>query len=366
MDLLRESFEKVSDLVRSNLEQEFSYFDVNGIKQVNWEKVQHELTRRSKIFNNPVLAYMLLTHSDVQKVRQKEKALGRRFELSNAAGMNKLGAIPPRFLYNLGFDRVQIGTVTGKPWGGTQNVEGGRIFLSEEEKNAYNCLGLPGDGPQAVSNFINSYDTDGIPIDINYMATPDSSFTLEDRISDIKHILNILRGDSKNFILNWSCPNTEESHRNKELFELLKASRDVIGHEDLKIKLGPLTTYDDAREIMGGVEYEVSGFVLTNTDPSHGRKIRTWPISGGLSGEGLKEKSLKIHEMVSDINLKEFEGRYKLIGCGGVSSVEDLRERADIPNTIGCEIYTRLMFNGGFRALREMKTGSLDLDRRLS
>lgn len=357
-----------SDVIREELESKYSYFDSEDKKQVNWELVQKEMTSQSKWFNRiPGLARLVLAHSEIERVRNLEAGLGRKFEISNAAGMNKLGAIPPLFLYYLGFDRVQVGTVTGKPWNGTQGVEGGRIVLLPEEFSALNCLGLPGDGPDAVALNLDNYRHHNVPIDINYMATPDSSFTLKDKIKDIKLTLRILKSFGERFILNFSCPNTEDTHILSELFELLEASREVISDSELYVKLGPIMSYEQGYKILdGSQDYHVSGFITTNTNPAHNRKTRSWRLPGGMSGKNLYDNSFDVQKMISRISQQYFDGQYKLIACGGISSVQDLRQRAETPNTIGAELYTRLMFPGGFEELRKIKRETLDLSRRLN
>ena len=54
--------------------------------------------------------------------------------ISNAAGLNKNGDIPPTILNALGFDRVIVGTVTGDPWDGNS----GRPRILRELRESQN------------------------------------------------------------------------------------------------------------------------------------------------------------------------------------------------------------------------------------
>src|SRR3989344_8638525 len=77
------------------------------------------------------------------------------FEISNAAGFNKNGSIPPSFLKYLGFDRVVVGTVTHDAWAG--NPERPRIWRFPETESLVNFLGLPGVGSSQVARNLESF-----------------------------------------------------------------------------------------------------------------------------------------------------------------------------------------------------------------
>src|SRR3989344_1898319 len=78
-----------------------------------------------------------------------------RVEISNAAGFNKNGTIPPSFLKYLGFDRVVVGTVTHDAWAG--NPERPRIWRFPETESLVNFLGLPGVGSSQVARNLESF-----------------------------------------------------------------------------------------------------------------------------------------------------------------------------------------------------------------
>src|SRR3989338_4795079 len=94
----------------------------------------------------------------------EENELESPIEISNAAGLNKNGEIPPSFLAYLGFDRVVIGTVTYEPWKGNE-----RLRCKRYESTAYlvNWLGLPGHGVKKVAERIIEYRDPKTPITIN-------------------------------------------------------------------------------------------------------------------------------------------------------------------------------------------------------
>src|SRR3989344_2899611 len=126
-------------------------------------------------------------------------------ELSNAAGFNKNGTIPPRFLYYLGFDRVVVGTVTHDAYGGNPRP---RIMRFPETESMVNWMGLPGVGSKQVARNLEYFEKHYVPITINLMSTPGKSGKdvlndLEGTLKDTRDLPNVDR-----FELNISCPNT--------------------------------------------------------------------------------------------------------------------------------------------------------------
>lgn len=90
------------------------------------------------------------------------------FEISDAAGFNKNGDIPPSVLHYLGFDRAVIGTVTADYWKGNPRP---RCVRFPKTESMVNWQGLPGIGAEAVAEKLATY-SHTIPLTINFMATP--------------------------------------------------------------------------------------------------------------------------------------------------------------------------------------------------
>ena len=93
-----------------------------------------------------------------------ENASNPGFEISNAAGFNKNGEIPPTFLKYLGFDRVVVGTVTADAWDGNPRP---RIKRYSETNSLVNWMGLPGVGAERVADNLISHGNHSVPITIN-------------------------------------------------------------------------------------------------------------------------------------------------------------------------------------------------------
>ena len=356
MRFTREIIEFTGNKIKKYIESKHT--DKNGI--THWENIQKELITKMRKYNNaPNLMNLLLSHPDIKNNRDK-------FTVSNAAGMNKEGLIPPQFLYDLGLDRVVVGTVTARPWLGTQvhhKVNNySRIILIPKTGDAANCQGLPGNGAEIVKRNLQKHGKHNVSITLNFMATPDPSYTLDDKLADCEKTMNILRNHYDRLEFNYSCPNTTESHNLEDLDAYLEMiTGNALNGEEIYIKLGPRTTENQARLIMETAQKHsplITGFTLTNSDPLHNHAF--WGSGnkdpkGGLTGNSLYKQATKIHTVMSDINQIYFNGEFNLIGVGGINSKYRADERLAIPNTKEVQLYTALMHTNAARFLRELK-----------
>ncbi|MCA9459499.1 MAG: hypothetical protein KC550_03040, partial [Nanoarchaeota archaeon] len=125
------------------------------------------------------------------------------FELSNAAGFNKNGDIPPQFLEYLGFNRIVVGTVTNDLWLGNPIP---RMIRYPETKSLVNWMGLPGIGAKRVAENLESFRKSTIPITINLMGTPGKIG--DELLLDLEGTITLTLPYATRFELNISCPNT--------------------------------------------------------------------------------------------------------------------------------------------------------------
>lgn len=156
-------------------------------------------------------------------------------------------------------------------------------------------------------------------------------------------------------VVNISSPNTpnlRDMQRKEKLKELLKEvlkARLLFDEEKQRpifVKLSPDLSYLELKEIVEVTkkkECKVDGFIISNTtierDPN--LKSKHSAESGGLSGKPLKEKSTK---MIEDI-YKLTNGKYAIIGVGGVSSGRDAYEKILAGATV-VQIYSSFIYHG--------------------
>jgi len=282
------------------------------------------------------------------------------FPISNAAGFNKNGSIPPRVLKYLGFSRVVVGTVMNNPWKGNPGVTIQRYPGTE---SMVNWMGLPGVGAEQVAKNLQQFGKRGVPLTINFMSTPQKQG--HDVLDDLKGTILATRDipSVDRFELNISCPNTHGSSgtldaRRENLSQLQKMLHVVEQHvhpsQEIYLKISPDSTEDDVNDIINVVQkYRVNGFVIGNTSTNHDPKfISLSPGKGGASGNAVYYDSLRTQKMFYE-RLKKVDQKYTIIACGGINSSEKVKERFSFGAT-EIQIFTPLIFSGP-GLLREMR-----------
>jgi len=272
------------------------------------------------------------------------------FELSNAAGFNKNGDIPPQFLEYLGFNRIVVGTVTGDEWSGNPTP---RMVRFPQTKSLVNWMGLPGVGAKSVDENLHSFGKSPIPITINLMGTPGK--TGEELLLDLETSIRYTAPYTDRFELNISCPNTHstescEMDARSEYQKQLSGMLEVLGkesyHKEQYLKVSPDLDLDGVKEILDIVaDYNITGITATNTTTNHLPEfIPNSQGKGGASGQAVKGASRNVQKMfVDEINRRGLD--LKLIGCGGIDSALEVKDRLE-NGASGIQIYTPLIFEG--------------------
>lgn len=283
-------------------------------------------------------------------------------KFSNAAGFNKNGDIPPRVLKYLGFDRVNVGTVTRDKWQGNPRPSIRRYTGSE---SLVNWMGLPGIGAVGVAEKLRKYGDHGVPITVNLMSTPGKQG--DEVLDDIYGTVNVMRdvGYVDRFELNISCPNThgadgEIDAREDNLRQLSSMLKVVcmnrLPGQEVYVKVSPDSTLQDVVDTLGVLEeYDVSGVVTCNTTTDHNRKfIEESPQIdgkqvGGASGNAVYVKSLRVQMQYKASRREGME----IIACGGINSLARVSERR-CHGAVGVQMYTPIVF-GGPKLIRELR-----------
>lgn len=156
-------------------------------------------------------------------------------------------------------------------------------------------------------------------------------------------------------VVNISSPNTpnlRDMQRKENLRELLKEvlkARLLFDEEKQRpilVKLSPDLSYEELKEIVEVTkkkECKIDGFIISNTtiDRDPNLKSKHSAESGGLSGKPLKEKSTK---MIEDV-YKLTNGKYVIVGVGGVSSGKDAFEKI-LAGASVVQIYSSFIYHG--------------------
>lgn len=264
-----------------------------------------------------------------------------------AAGFDKNAEVYSR-IADFGFGFVEIGTVTPKPQPGNTKP---RLFRLTEDSALINRMGFNNLGLEnAVRNL---RQRDGKVI-IGGNLGKNTLTPNENAAADYLKLFRSMYEYVDYFVVNVSCPNIakmsclQDKDNLKEILSgLLDFRRGQNQYRPILLKISPdLTTeqVDDAIEVLQ--ESGLDGIVATNTTTSReGLKSNPKLVgaigNGGLSGAPLTERSL---EMVRYIHTKT-EGRYPIIGVGGVMTPKDAQNMLDAGASL-VQVYTGFIYNG--------------------
>jgi dihydroorotate dehydrogenase len=269
-----------------------------------------------------------------------------------AAGYDKNGTAW-RGLSCLGFGHLELGTVTPKPQAGNPKP---RIFRFPAQEAIINHMGFPGQGAEFAAKMIpapgSSPERDRSILGINIGKNKDTPN--QRAAEDYLACMRILSSKADYFAVNVSSPNTiglrklqgKEFLSNLlgELTEERERLRRILDRPlPLFVKLSPDLTdpeLDDALDAITGSSVE--GVIATNTTIKRENLLKSDPeIPGGLSGKPIKDLSTS---MIRKIH-RRTAGKLPIIGVGGISTVEDAREKMNAGAGL-VQIYSGLIFRG--------------------
>lgn len=260
-----------------------------------------------------------------------------------AAGLDKHGVALGAW-EALGFGAIEIGTVTARPQPGNPRP---RLFRLVPEAGLINRMGFNNAGAVAMAARLARLRDAGrwpsVPVGVNLgksKVTPN-----EEAVGDYLDSVGSLRGKADYFVVNVSSPNTPglRALQDKEpLARLLGSVVPAAQRTPVFLKLAP-DLEDDALEEAVGVALEAgcAGIIATNTTITRPGDTARLDQSGGLSGTPLRPLAKQKIAVV----LRAVGGRAPVIGVGGVSTADDVREYL----AMGCsavQLYSALVFQG--------------------
>ncbi|MGY0487772.1 quinone-dependent dihydroorotate dehydrogenase [Streptomyces sp. WG-D5] len=286
------------------------------------------LAARTPVLRTFVAAYLAPRHKEL-----RTEALGLRMHgpFGLAAGFDK-NAIAIDGMSMLGFDHVEIGTVTGEAQPGNPKK---RLFRLVQDRALVNRMGFNNEGSLAVAARLASRNpvfktTVGVNIG-KTKVVPEA-----DAAADYVKSTERLAAFADYLVVNVSSPNTP-GLRNLQATEALRpllsavreaADRTVTSRRvPLLVKIAPDLADEDIDAVADlAVELGLDGVIATNTTISREGLKTTGDVvneTGGLSGAPLKERSLEVlrrlYARVGD--------RITLVGVGGIENAEDAWQR---------------------------------------
>ncbi|MEU1018183.1 quinone-dependent dihydroorotate dehydrogenase [Streptomyces sp. NPDC005898] len=327
-------------------------------KRMDPERAHHLAFRWIRLAARvPVLRTFLAAALAPRHEELRTEALGLRMHgpFGLAAGFDK-NAVAIDGMAMLGFDHIEIGTVTGEPQPGNPKK---RLFRLVQDRALINRMGFNNEGSAAVAERLASRrPAFKAVVGVNIGKT--KVVPEEEAAADYVKSTERLARHADYLVVNVSSPNTP-GLRNLQATESLRplltavreaADRSVEGRRvPLLVKIAPDLADEDVDAVADlAVELSLDGIIATNTtiareslglrsDPSLVRE------TGGLSGAPLKERSLEVlrrlYARVGD--------RITLVGVGGVENAEDAWQRILAGATL-VQGYSAFIYEGPFWA----------------
>jgi dihydroorotate dehydrogenase len=261
-----------------------------------------------------------------------------------AAGFDKNGiALCAWHALNFGF--VEAGTVTPRPQPGNPKP---RIFRFPQHEAVVNAMGFPNEGVEALVTRLHAFPKrDGFPVGVNI--GKNAATLLEDAASDYLACLRAAYDTADYLAVNVSSPNTQ-GLRTLQTRDALEALLRALSEErrtravrkPLLVKIAPDLEPADLTAVVEAVAAaDFDGIIATNTTLDHAVLQLSQPLKGGLSGRPLRARSLAVLKHLA----RESQGRIPLIGVGGISTADDVKESLDAGASL-VQIYTSFIYHG--------------------
>jgi len=277
--------------------------------------------------------------------------MGLRFpnRIGLAAGLDKEGNTIDA-LGRLGFGHIEIGTITPRPQPGNPRP---RLFRLIPHQAIINRMGFNNPGIQVgVANVQSSRTFNGI---IGFNIGKNKDTPNENAVADYLICLRDAYDVADYIAVNLSSPNTpglrdlQSASASALLLQALKSEQQKLAsatgkYTPILFKVAPDLEDDHIRSLSrvfldGGLD----GLIATNTTLDR-HTVADHPRSaeaGGLSGPPLREKSNHVLAAFA----AELSGHIPIIGVGGISSLQDAREKLRLGASL-VQIYTSFIYHG--------------------
>ncbi len=264
-----------------------------------------------------------------------------------AAGFDKNGDLY-REMSAMGFGFVEVGTVTPLPQPGNPKP---RIFRLRQDNALVNRMGFPNRG---LDNMVRNLRKRKPNMVIGVNLGKNSQTPNEDAPADYLKLFRSLYEYADYFVVNVSCPNvkniTDLQNPDKVtailegLFEFRRGQNE---YRPILLKISPDLTFPQIDSIIKIlIDTPLDGLVAINTTTSReglatDKKVVKKIGNGGLSGAPITDRAV---EVIAHIH-KKTEGRYPIIGVGGLMSPEDAQHMLDAGASL-VQVYTGFIYEG--------------------
>ena len=308
-------------------------------------KIDPELAHNITINAFKLGLYPKIKHQQYEGLEQIIWGRGFKTPIGLAAGFDKNAEVI-KALFNLGFSFVEVGTVTPLPQDGNPKP---RIHRLHIQKALINSLGFNNKGSdQFKKNILKSnmmYNSKDRILGINI----GNNKNTDDVLEDLKKLFEDLYRFGDYITVNLSSPNTpglRDNLKSNNFDRIVKGIYKLRGENNSKIpilfKISPDILPQEKKDIaLIALANDIDGLILTNTTVD--KSLLRTDLKGGVSGKPLLQKS---NDLIRDFYTLT-SGKIKIIGVGGVFSVEDILQKMQYGASL-IQLYTSLIYNGPY------------------
>lgn len=266
--------------------------------------------------------------------------------LGMAAGFDKDARVPDALLH-LGFGFTEVGTLTPRPQPGNPKP---RLFRLHEDRGIINRFGFNNGGHDSARERLLARSAQGGIVGVNIGANKDSTDRAADYVAGIEAFADV----ASFFTVNVSSPNTpglrdlQQAAALDDLLARVLDARDAYAaagpRRPVLLKIAPDMALGDLDDVVRVARTRgVDGMIVSNTTISRPDSLRddNRRENGGLSGAPLFSLSTR---MLAQTFIR-VEGRFPLVGVGGVDSPEAAWAKIEAGATL-VQLYSSLIYEG--------------------
>ncbi|MAG60784.1 dihydroorotate dehydrogenase (quinone) [archaeon] len=263
-----------------------------------------------------------------------------------AAGFDK-DAHLTQVLPSMNFGFEEIGSVTALPCSGNPKP---RLWRLPKQKSLVVYYGLKNGGAHEIASKLQKLKF-SFPLGISIAKTNcKETADVDVAIKDYYESFIILKKYADYIAINISCPNAYggEPFTSKERLDKLLTKLDTVDYQKPRyIKVSPELSLEQIDELIEVADkHKISGFIIGNLVKN--REELNVPEKefakvgkGGISGKLTVKAS---NEMISHV-YKKTQGKYTIIGCGGVFTAEDAYEKIKAGASL-IQLITGMIYEG--------------------
>jgi len=271
----------------------------------------------------------------------EEEILGIKFQnpIGLAAGFDKNGYLT-NFIPDLGFGFIEIGSLTAKQCEGNPKPRLHRII---KNRGIIVNYGLVNQGVEKVYKRIKGKKF-RIPVGISIAKTNDSSIKGNSSVDDYFEGLKKMKGVGSYTTINISCQNVGDGRSFEDPILLEKLLMKIKGWKNIFLKISPDLKKEKLDKLLSlGKKYSIAGFIISNLIKERKglSEDENLKFKGGISGKPVNKKS---DEMLKYV-YKKTNGKFILIGCGGVFDGKDAYRKIKNGASL-IQMVTGLIFEG--------------------